>query len=159
LACIISKTGKNIKRENYLDYIGGYFLVLDLTDRSFQKESKDNSWPWFFAKSQDNFLPISKFVEKNLVKDPHNLDLNLWINGEIRQKDNTGNMHYKLPETIEFISKYITLNEGDILLTGTPSGIGEIKVGDKLKASLIQEGQVLVDFSFDVEEDKFHIKF
>jgi len=93
-------------------------------------------------------------VEKSLVKDPHNLELTLSINGQIRQMDNTGNMHYKIGETLEFLTNYVTLNPGDLILTGTPHGIGPIKVGDKLKADLKQEDEVLVGMEYDVEEEK-----
>lgn len=61
-------------------------------------------------------------------------------------------MHYKIGETLEHLTSYVTLNKGDLILTGTPSGIGQIKVGDKLKANIKQEGKVLVEMSYDVEE-------
>lgn len=85
--------------------------------------------------------------------DPHNLELTLCINGEVKQNDTTGNMHYKIGETLEHLSQYVTLHKGDLILTGTPSGIGPISVGDKLKASLKQEGKVLVEMNYDVEEE------
>jgi acylpyruvate hydrolase len=106
-----------------------------------------------YSKGQDTFLPISKFVEKSQVKDPHNLELTLWINEQVKQHDNTGSMHYKIGETLEHLTRYITLNKGDLILTGTPSGIGPINIGDQLKASLKQDGKSLVEMNFNVEED------
>ncbi len=82
------------------------------------------------------------------------LKITLWINGQIKQKDNTGNMHYKIGETLEYITNYVTLNPGDLILTGTPHGIGPIQVGDKLKANLKQDGKVIVEMNYDVEEEK-----
>lgn len=79
--------------------------------------------------------------------------LTLRINDQVRQQDNTGNMHYKIGDQIEYISKYITLNPGDLLLTGTPHGIGQIKVGDKIKADIKQNEKTLVEMKFAVVED------
>ncbi len=125
-----------------------------MTDRTFQQESKKNGFPWFYSKGQDGFLPISRFIEKSKVKDPHNLELTLWINDQVKQTDNTGNMHYKIGETLEHITKYVTLNKGDLILTGTPHGIGQINVGDRMKANLKQNGEVLVEMNYLVEEEK-----
>jgi acylpyruvate hydrolase len=154
LGFVISKTAKKIKKENYLDYIEAYFICLDLTDRSFQQESKVNGWPWFYSKGQDSFLPISRFIERSKVIDPHNLELTLFINNQVRQQDNTGNMHYKIGETLEHLSYYVTLNKGDLILTGTPSGIGAISVGDKLLAQLKQDDKILVEMKYDVIEEE-----
>jgi len=100
------------------------------------------------------FLPISKLLDKSEVQDPHNLDITLWINDQVKQSDNTGNMYYKIGDQLEQITKYVTLNQGDLILTGTPSGIGQINVGDNLKASLKQNGKVLVEINFAVEEEE-----
>ena len=168
LGFVIGKKASKIKKENYLDYIEAFFVCLDLTDRNFQQgiirvniniysnhlESKVNGWPWLYSKGQDTFLPISRFVEKAKVKDPHNLDITLWVNDTIKQSDNTGNMHYKIGETLEHLSNYVTLNKGDLILTGTPSGIGPINVEDRLKATLKQEGKVLVELNYEVIEDE-----
>jgi acylpyruvate hydrolase len=111
------------------------------------------SYPWLFAKGQDCFLPISRFVEKNAVKNPHDLQINLYINEEVKQTDNTGNMHYKIGDQLEYITQFITLNKGDLILTGTPHGIGPVKVGDKIRANLLQNNKVLVEMKYNVEED------
>ena len=106
------------------------------------------------SKGQDNFLPISKFVEKSKIKDPHNLELTLYINDKVRQNDPTSNMHFKIGETLKFITKYTTLNRGDLLLTGTPHGIGPIAVGDKLEANIKQDGNIIVKMNYDVIQDE-----
>lgn len=99
-------------------------------------------------------MPLSNFIEKSEVKDPHNLNIELRINNEIRQSDNTGNMYFKIGETLEHLTKYVTLNEGDLILTGTPAGIGQINVGDKLKGVLKQDEKVLVEMNYLVEEEQ-----
>jgi acylpyruvate hydrolase len=71
----------------------------------------------------------------------------------VKQKDNTVNMHYKIGETLEHLTRYVSLNKGDLILTGTPHGIGPINVGDKLKANITQNGKVLVEMNYLVEED------
>lgn len=93
-------------------------------------------------------------MTKSDVIDPHNLQINLWINGEIKQTDNTGNMHFKIDEQLEFITKYVTLYPGDLVLTGTPHGIGHISIGDKIRANLIQNDTTLVELKFNVEAEK-----
>jgi acylpyruvate hydrolase len=93
-------------------------------------------------------------VEKSAVKDPHNLNIELLINDEIRQSDNTGNMYFKIGETLEHLTKYVTLNEGDLILTGTPAGIGPINVGDKLKGLLKQDNKILVEMNYKIEEEQ-----
>eukprot|EP00352_Strombidinopsis_acuminata_P004606 CAMPEP_0176371472 /NCGR_PEP_ID=MMETSP0126-20121128/24724_1 /TAXON_ID=141414 ORGANISM="Strombidinopsis acuminatum, Strain SPMC142" /NCGR_SAMPLE_ID=MMETSP0126 /ASSEMBLY_ACC=CAM_ASM_000229 /LENGTH=86 /DNA_ID=CAMNT_0017730947 /DNA_START=448 /DNA_END=708 /DNA_ORIENTATION=- len=74
------------------------------------------------------------------IKDPHNIMLELKINGETKQKDLTGNMHFKIDEQLEYVSKYMTLNPGDVILTGTPEGIAPMKEGDELVATMSQDG-------------------
>ena len=126
--------------------MGGYFLLLDITDRSFQGAGR----PWELAKGQDNFLPVSDLIELKDVKDPYQLDLHLQINGKTVQKDVTGNMYYKIDDIIEFVSRFITLNDGDLILMGTPDGVGPMKPGDHIDGKLSQGENVLASLLFDV---------
>jgi acylpyruvate hydrolase len=87
------------------------------------------------------------------ISDPHNLELTLNINGNVRQQDNTGNMYFKIGDQLEFITKYVTLNPGDLILTGTPAGINSIDVGDKLHATLKQGDKMLMEMKYDVLQD------
>jgi acylpyruvate hydrolase len=98
-------------------------------------------------------MPISRFIEKSAVKDPHNLNMSLYVNDKLVQHDNTGNMHFKIGDQLEYITKYTTLNKGDLIITGTPAGVGPIKVGDKLKANIEQNKEILTEIIFNVEED------
>lgn len=153
LAVMISKKGKDIPQSQYNDYIAGFILALDLTDRDLQASFKKQSFPWDLSKGQDEFTPLSNFVPKEKVKDFNKLQLLLKVNGKIRQNDSTENMNYKIPFLIEFCSSYMTLNEGDIILTGTPSGVGPLVDGDIVEGFLLQGEEVLADIKLEVKND------
>ncbi len=136
LAVCIGKRGSQIDADKADDYIKGYAVALDLTLRDKQLELKKLGRPWALAKGFDAACPISVFVNKEDLADPTNLDLILEINGKVRQHGNTSEMLFSIPEIIAFISKYFTLEEGDIILTGTPSGVGPLHSGDKLRATI-----------------------
>ena len=136
LGVVIGKKCKNISQKHALDYVLGYLVALDITARDIQSEAKKNGWPWSIAKGFDTFAPISDVILKKDVKDPNELDLILKVNGNIRQKSNTCFMIYSVERIIEFISTVMTLEEGDLIMTGTPEGVDEIKSGDVLDAKL-----------------------
>jgi 2-keto-4-pentenoate hydratase/2-oxohepta-3-ene-1,7-dioic acid hydratase in catechol pathway len=119
-----------------LDYVLGYLVCLDITARDIQDKAKKNSWPWAIAKGFDTFAPISDVVLKDKIPNPNNLDLSLKVSGEIRQNSNTKYMIYSVERIIEFISGIMTLEEGDLIMTGTPEGVGEMAAGDELEAKL-----------------------
>lgn len=133
LGVIIGKKGRYISQKNSLDYVVGYCVALDITARDLQSEAKKNGWPWAIAKGFDTFAPLSDVVRKEKVLDPQNLDLELQVNGIIKQKSNTHSMVFSLEHIISFISDIMTLKRGDLILTGTPEGVGEIKEGDVLE--------------------------
>ena len=136
LGVVIGKKCKNISQKKALDYVLGYLLALDITARDIQSEAKKNGWPWSIAKGFDTFAPISEVVLKETVSNPNNLDLSLKISREVRQSSNTKNMIYSVERIIEFISELMTLEKGDLILTGTPEGVGEIAEGDIIEAKL-----------------------
>jgi 2-keto-4-pentenoate hydratase/2-oxohepta-3-ene-1,7-dioic acid hydratase in catechol pathway len=136
LGVIISKNCKNVKQKDALDFVLGYCVALDITARDLQDEAKKFGWPWTIAKSFDTFAPISEVVLKEKIPDPNNLDLLLKVNGKLKQCSNTKFMIYPVEKIIEFISGIMTLEEGDLILTGTPEGVGEIVKGDVLEANL-----------------------
>jgi 2-keto-4-pentenoate hydratase/2-oxohepta-3-ene-1,7-dioic acid hydratase in catechol pathway len=136
LGVIIGKECKNISHDEALDYVLGYCLALDITARDIQSEAKKKGWPWSVAKGFDTFAPISEVVLKEEIANPNNLDLSLKVNGETRQDSNTKNMIFSVEEIIEFVSKVMTLEPGDLIMTGTPEGVNEIKKGDILEAQL-----------------------
>ena len=136
LGIVIGKKGKNIAIEKAMNYILGYVLGLDITARDIQSEAKKNGWPWAIAKGFDTFAPISNVIFKEKVKDPHNLDISLAVNNKIQQSSNTKNMVLSIPEIIKFVSNIMTLEPGDLILTGTPEGVSEIRKGDFIEAKL-----------------------
>jgi acylpyruvate hydrolase len=139
----ISKTGKNIDEKfshKYFDEIG---LGIDFTARDLQNELKSKGLPWDLAKGFNSSAPVSGFFSKkefNLL----NLNFHLDVNGETRQKGNTSHMIYSFDYIISFVSKYFTLKQGDLIFTGTPAGVAEVKIGDKLQAYL--ENKPVLEF-------------
>ena len=135
LAIIIKKRCKNIIAKDFGNYILGYTIFLDITARNMQLKDRGINLPWYRSKNFDTFGPIGpKIVEK--IKDPNSLKIELKLNGEVKQSSNTKLMIFKIPEIIEYLSKYITLDPGDIVATGTPSGVGPIQPGDILEATI-----------------------
>jgi 2-keto-4-pentenoate hydratase/2-oxohepta-3-ene-1,7-dioic acid hydratase in catechol pathway len=136
LGVVVGKKCKKISKDEALNYVLGYLVALDITARDIQSEAKKNGWPWSIAKGFDTFTPISEVVLKEIIPDPNNLNLSLKINGELKQKSNTKNMKYSVERIIEFISEIMTLEKGDLILTGTPESVGEIFIDDILEAKL-----------------------
>jgi len=136
LGVILGKKGKNIQEEHAMSHVLGYLVALDITARDIQSVAKKNAWPWAIAKGFDTFAPLSDAVKKETVPDPLNLILSLKINGVVKQHTNTNQMIYSLERIISFISQVMTLEPGDLILTGTPEGVGEIQEGDLLEAQL-----------------------
>ncbi|SDX19959.1 fumarylacetoacetate hydrolase family protein [Aequorivita viscosa] len=128
----INKIGKHIDRKfahKYYDEIG---LGIDFTARDLQAELKKNGLPWEKAKAFDGAAVIGKFINKEEIEDLDNLGFQLEVNGNVVQKGNTNLMLWKIDALIEYISKYFTLKIGDIIFTGTPSGVGKVVAEDKL---------------------------
>jgi acylpyruvate hydrolase len=136
LGVVIGKKGKDIPQENALEYVLGYLVGLDITARDIQSVAKKNGWPWGIAKGFDTFAPLSDVVVKEKVPDPQNMELELKVNGAVKQRGNTSQMMYSQERIISFLSEVMTLEPGDLILTGTPEGVGEIMEGDVLEARL-----------------------
>lgn len=117
-------------------YVGGYVLALDMTARDLQEKAKKKGQPWFIAKGFDTSCPISEFIPITKIPDPHNIKLWLKVNGEMKQNGSTADMIFKIPDLLSYISLYFKLEEGDLILTGTPSGVGEVKPGDVINCGL-----------------------
>jgi 2-keto-4-pentenoate hydratase/2-oxohepta-3-ene-1,7-dioic acid hydratase in catechol pathway len=136
MGVVIGKDGKNIDINKAYDYIWGYNVCLDITARDIQSHSKRHGLPWTIAKGFDTFAPISPVIQKAAIKNPHNIDISLKVNNAIKQRSNTNKMIWTIPEIISYISDVMTLECGDLIMTGTPEGIGQIKKEDILYASL-----------------------
>ena len=131
LALIISKTGKNIAESKAYEYVAGYTIMNDVTARAMQIQDIENKMPWTRTKGFDTFGPIGPaIIPIKLIPNPHQLDITVKVNGEIRQHANTSQMIFKIPELIHYISQYMTLSPGDIIATGTPAGVSELHDGD-----------------------------
>jgi 2-keto-4-pentenoate hydratase/2-oxohepta-3-ene-1,7-dioic acid hydratase in catechol pathway len=129
LAVVIGRRIKNIQQNKISDYIYGYTILNDITARDIQK----NESQWYLAKSFDTFCPIGPVIlSKNKIPDPDNINLKSYVNGELRQDGNTSDMVFGIYELISYISRRITLEAGDLISTGTPSGVGVFSKGKKL---------------------------
>ncbi|KAF2013222.1 hypothetical protein BU24DRAFT_424227 [Aaosphaeria arxii CBS 175.79] len=153
LALVIGKTVRDLHPEDTkgaLAAIRGYLLAIDMTARNVQDEAKKKGLPWSIAKGFDTFLPVSNFIERSRIPDPQNAHLWLSVNGETKQSDNTELMLFRLPRQLSDISRVMTLEEGDIVLTGTPKGVGPVKSGDVLKAGLKVDGKDIEEANIEV---------
>ena len=161
IALVIDKyisnvTSANFTAEDVYDSISGIALGLDLTARNVQEEAKKKGLPWSIGKGFDTFMPISHFIPKEeLIKDKSDLQdafrLKCSVNGSIRQDDSSSLMLNPLHTIIQHISTMMSLEPGDIILTGTPAGVGQIKEGDDISGELFYHEKKLVDISFHCE--------
>jgi len=120
LAVVIGKKGKYVPKEDALDYVFGYTVINDISARDCRREGQ-----WIVSKGQDTFAPMGPIlVTKDEIKDPHNLELHLSVNGIEKQRSNTKFMLFNINELIEDLSTVFTLEAGDIIATGTPAGVG-----------------------------------
>lgn len=136
LVAAIGEGGKNIPKEKALEHIAGYAVGIDVTARDIQQRAKDHGKPWSIAKGFDTFAPLSSFIPADEISNPQNIDLELSINGKIRQSANTGLMVFPVAELISYLSSVFTLQPGDLVFTGTPKGVSAIQPGDDIKATL-----------------------
>ena len=122
LAVVIGKEASYISKSEALSHIAGYVLHNDVSERTFQLE---RSGQWVKGKSCDTFAPLGPFIAtKDEIKDPNNLGLWLKLNGELMQKSNTSDFIFNIQEVVSYISQFMTLLPGDLISTGTPSGVG-----------------------------------
>ncbi len=132
----ISKVGKHIAEEFAHKYYEELSLGIDFTARDLQAQCKAKGLPWEKAKSFDSSAPIGKFVKKTELGDLQNLNFELKINNESRQKGNTSDLLFSFDKVIAYVSQFVTLKVGDLIYTGTPEGVGPVKIGDQLQGSL-----------------------
>lgn len=136
LALLIGKCGKDIEESHALAYVVGYGVAIDLTLRDVQAELKKKGLPWDVAKGFDTACPLSDFAPASGVTDPQQLQIRLSVNGKVRQDGSTGLMIHSVAKLISYLSTIFTLEPGDIILTGTPAGVGSIVSGDELVAEI-----------------------
>ncbi|MFX1575301.1 MAG: fumarylacetoacetate hydrolase family protein [Promethearchaeota archaeon] len=143
LAFIISKPCKRISAERAFEYINGYTIFLDITARKMQISDRNIKLPWYRSKNFDTFSVIGpQIIPKKDIENPHNLKIELKVNNEIKQSSNTKHLIFKIPEILEYLSKYVTLVPDDIIATGTPSGVGPIHPEDVIEATIEKIGKI-----------------
>jgi 2-keto-4-pentenoate hydratase/2-oxohepta-3-ene-1,7-dioic acid hydratase in catechol pathway len=135
LVVVIGTGGRDIAEADALDHVAAYAVGLDVTARDLQAEAKEKRHPWSVAKGFDTFAPLGPLTSAEHVDDPQDLTLRLQVNGETRQEASTRHMIFPVAELIHYCSQIFTLEPGDLLYTGTPSGVGPIEAGDELEAT------------------------
>lgn len=132
----ISRLGKNIPEKfahRYYDEIG---VGIDFTARDMQRQASAEGLPWTISKGFDGAAPIGNFVSKSELGDVKNISFSLEKNGQLVQQGNSGNMIFSFDAIIAYVSRFFTIKIGDLIFTGTPSGVGPVKIGDNLVAKI-----------------------
>ena len=143
----IGKGGANIPVEKALDHVYGYGVGLDMTRRDLQGEAKKMGRPWEMGKAFDNSAPCTALKTVAMVGHPAKGAIWLKVNGEVKQKGDLSELIWNVPETIAYLSHLITLRPGDIIMSGTPAGVGPIKPGDKLEGFVEGVGELTVSYA------------
>lgn len=142
LAVIIGNRGKNVLVEDAGDCIAQVAVFNDVTARDLQATAKKKGLPWTISKGIDTFSPISNTCPVENVEDLQDLDIELRVNGVIRQRGSTSEMIFSVAELVAYISQWMTLEEGDIIATGTPEGVGPIQPGDTIEVVIPKVGRL-----------------
>ncbi len=140
----ISKLGKRIQKQYANRYYQEIGIGIDFTARDLQNACRKEGNPWEIAKAFDQSAAIGRFIPKSSLPDPSSINFQLDLNDNPVQKGNTRDLLFSFDELISYVSIYMTLKTGDLIFTGTPAGVGPVKPGDHLVASV--EGQALLDF-------------
>jgi len=140
----IDRLGKNIASKFAHRYFSEITVGIDFTARDLQRRCKEKGHPWEIAKSFDNSAPIGCMLAKTKFPDIQNVNFHLDINGTTVQQGNTKDMIFSADQIIVHVSKFFTLKTGDLIFTGTPQGVGSVKIGDRLQAYL--EDEMVLDF-------------
>jgi 2-keto-4-pentenoate hydratase/2-oxohepta-3-ene-1,7-dioic acid hydratase in catechol pathway len=136
LAVLVGQPLRNADAQMACQAVAGYGVGLDLTLRDLQNELKKKGHPWETAKAFDGSCPLSPFLKPEALPQPQATDLSLRVNGEMRQQGNTQQMMVGIFELMAYISTHFTLRPGDVVLTGTPAGVGPLTSGDILILNL-----------------------
>ena len=135
----INKTGKHIQEKFAHRYYDELTLGIDFTARDIQEKLKKEGKPWEKAKSFDGSAPVGRFIKKNTVDNIHDLNFKILVNNKQIQYGNSKNMIFSIDQIISYVSKFITLKKGDLIFTGTPSGVGRVEKNDILEGYLENE--------------------
>jgi 2-keto-4-pentenoate hydratase/2-oxohepta-3-ene-1,7-dioic acid hydratase in catechol pathway len=145
---VIGRHCKNVDEADALQFVAGYTVVNDITDRKFtpnpsrKARERDKFFDWLHGKWHDTFCPMGPcIVSADSIRDPQSLDIGLTVNGGEKQNSNTSQMVYSVAAVVSFLSRFVTLEPGDIISTGTPSGVGSatgtyLRQGDVVRATI-----------------------
>lgn len=149
LGVVIGKKCSNVSPDQAMSYVAGYCLALDMTGMDFIVDARPKGLPWCLGKGFDTSTPVSRLVAPEELGDPN--DVRVWckVNEQLKQDDRTSNLIFTIPELIAYTSKYMTLEENDLILTGTPAGAGPVRDGDVLECGL---GDI-VQMKFNVKDE------
>lgn len=140
LVVVIGKSGKNIKESEAMDYVAGYTVCNDYAIRDYLENYYR---PNLKVKCRDTCTPIGPWiVDRDDIKDPHNLTIRTFVNGELRQEGTTKDIIFSIPFLISYLSEFMTLNEGDMIATGTPKGLSDVKHGDLVEVEVEGVGRL-----------------
>lgn len=154
IAAVIGKSGKNIDLESALSHVAGYTVFNDISARSLKisegRDDRNGDWffDWLLGKWCDGFSAVGPYlVTSDEIADPRDLEMSLRVNGELRQHSAAGEMIFNVPETIAFLSRFVTLQPGDMICMGTPGGVGDttatyLQHGDEIEATIEQLGSM-----------------
>jgi len=144
MVAVMGSGGCRISAERANDHVWGYAVGLDMTRRDLQQAGKDKGRPWSFGKDFDQAAPVGPITPAAEFGHPKKAGLWLKVNGELRQSSDIDQMIWSVPEQIGFLSQYYTLEAGDLIMTGTPAGVGAAKPGDELVAGIEGLGELRV---------------
>ncbi|MCE2745138.1 MAG: fumarylacetoacetate hydrolase family protein [Burkholderiales bacterium] len=144
LVLLIGQGGKNITEDKALKHIAGYGLGLDLTARDLQATAKKGGLPWAIAKGFDCAATVSPFVSAEHIQNPTCIEFEMHLNGQVRQRGDIRKMLFPIPFIVRYLSEVFTLQEGDIIFTGTPEGVGSLTHGDTVR--LVLPGHIDTEF-------------
>ena len=142
LAVIIGRRARNVSKKEALSFVGSVAVFNDVTARDVQSIARKAGLPWSLAKGMDTFAPLSESTPVSEAGDLQDLKVLTKLNGVQKQNGRTADMIFPVPELIEYISRYMALEPGDIIATGTPEGVGAIKDGDVVEISIPGVGEL-----------------
>lgn len=157
LAVIIRRRAKDVQEADAYDYVHGYTIANDVSARDLQTGDANPGGQWVRSKSLDTFGPLGPcIVTKDDIADPHALRIQTYVNDELVQDGSTGEMIFKIPTLIAYITKYFTLEAGDVILTGTPAGVGHgmqppryLASGDRVRVVIDGIGELINECRID----------
>lgn len=146
LVLLIGKAGKHIAEDHALHHVAGYGLGLDLTARDLQTKAKQGGLPWAVAKGFDCAATVTPFVPANTIQNPFEIQFEMHLNGHVKQHGDIRKMLFSIPYIVHYLSTVFALQEGDLVFTGTPEGVGPLTSSDKIRLILPDH----IDTDFDV---------